>query len=80
MNKMNEYRCCLTGSIVPQERVEILESMGVPYDEMTIVQVSETSRKWQAPSIAIKDYVIELDEVEVDELEEETEIELIGIG
>ena len=61
---MNEVTCALTGSIIPQERVEILESMGVPYDEMTIVQASATSRKWQAPSIAIKDYVIELDELD----------------
>ena len=62
---MKEYKCFITGSIIPPERVEALQEMGVPEDEYTIVQVSPIQRKREAPSIGVSKHEIDEEIVEV---------------
>ena len=44
MNKFKDIKCAVTGSSIPTERIVVLESLGVPPEEMTIVSESPIKR------------------------------------
>ena len=53
-NEQGQYICCLTGSIVPQERAEFLLSSGVEEDELTVIGASEIGRKYTRTASAFE--------------------------
>lgn len=69
MDYNKEYRCCLTGSLIEPERVEVLFELGIHPDDFTIVSVSETPKIKEAPSIGVAK--VELGDVEAEALNEE---------
>ena len=54
-----QYICCITGSIVPPERVDALQEMNIPEDEYTLVSVSTIIRKHEAASVGISKQELE---------------------
>lgn len=45
MINVNKVTCCITGKVIPPERAEALEFLGIPPHKWTVIEASVEQRK-----------------------------------